>query len=212
MPDAPLDEAAFEFTRAQLSGTDTARRIEATSLLLHVPLSDAQRLALGDALRPPVPGDPAQQRARLEELSPALKGGDVRRGHQVFNSAKAACLTCHAMAYVGGKLGPDLSRIGQIRTERDLLEAIVFPSASFVRSYEPVTVETKNGGAFFGILRGDAPDEIVLAAGPQTESRIARTDLVSMKPGAVSLMPQGYDALLTVQELADVIAFLKAAK
>ena len=67
-------------------------------------------------------------------------------------------------------------------------------------------------GFTFLILRGDAPDEIVLAAGPQTELRIARADLVAMKPGAVSLMPQGYDAILTVQELADVIAFLKAAK
>ena len=211
-PSAPLDDFAFEFTRTQLFGTDIARRIEATSLLLHATLTDSQRHDLGDALRPPAPGDPAQQRARLDELSATLKNGDVRRGHQVFNSAKAACITCHAMGYVGGNLGPDLSRIGQIRTERDLLETIVFPSASFARSYEPVTVETKGGGAFFGILRKDAPDEIVLAAGPQSETHIARADLAGMKAGAVSLMPQGFDAILTLQELADVIAFLKSAK
>ncbi len=212
MPDAPLDEAAFQFVQSQLTGDDTARRIEATSLLLHAPLTDAQRATLGTALRPPALGDLAQQRARLDELSAAIKSGDIRRGHQVFNSAKAACITCHAMGYVGGTLGPDLSRVGGIRTERDLLEAIVFPSASFVRSYEPVNVRTKNGGEFFGLLRGDAADGIVLATGPQTESRIARADIAEMKPGSVSPMPQGYDSILTTQELADLIAFLRNAK
>ncbi len=212
MPNAPLDEAAFQFVQSQLTGDDTARRIEATSLLLHAPLTDAQRATLGTALRPPALGDPAQQRARLDELSAAIKDGDVRRGHQVFNSTKAACVICHAMGYVGGTLGPDLSRVGGIRTERDLLEAIVFPSASFVRSYEPVNVRTKNGGEFFGLLRGDAADGIVLATGPQTEARIARADIAEMKAGSVSPMPQGYDSILTTQELADLIAFLRNAK
>ena len=212
MPDAPLDEAAFHFAQSQLTGDDTARRIEATSLLLHAPLTDAQRASLGTALRPPALGDPAQQRARLDELSAAIKDGDVRRGHHVFNSAKAACTTCHAMGYVGGTLGPDLSRIGQIRTERDLLEAIVFPSASFVRSYEPVNVRTKNGGEVFGLLRGDAADGIVLATGPQTEARIARADIAEMKPASVSPMPPGYDLILSQRELSDLIAFLRNAK
>ena len=212
MPDAPLDETAFQFVQSQLTADDTARRIEATSLLLHAPLTDAQRASLGTALHPPALGDPAQQRARLEELSAAVKGGDVRRGHQVFNSAKAACITCHAMGYVGGTLGPDLSRVGGIRTERDLLEAIVFPSASFVRSYEPVSVRTKKGDDLFGLLRGDAGDGIVLATGPQTEARIARADIAEMKPGAVSPMPQGYDQILSPLELSDLIAFLRNAK
>ena len=212
MPDAPLDETAFQFVHSVLAGDDTARRIDATSLLLRAPLTEAQRAALGTALRPPAPGDPAQQRARLEELSAAIKDGDVRRGHQVFNSAKAACITCHAMGYVGGTLGPDLSRIGQIRTERDLLEAIVFPSASFVRSYEPVNVRTKKGEDLTGLLRGNAAEEIVLATGPQTESRIARADLAEMNPGTVSPMPPGYDLILSTQELADLIAFLRKAK
>ena len=212
LPDAPLDDAIFQFTKSQLTGDDTARRIDATALLLRAPLTEAQRAALGTALHPPAPGDPAQQRARLDELSAALKDGDVRRGHQVYNSAKAACVTCHAMGYVGGKLGPDLSRIGQIRTERDLLEAIVFPSASFVRSYEPVNVRTKKGENIAGLLRGNAAEEIVLATGPETEARIARADLAEMNPGSVSPMPPGYDLILSPQELADLIAFLRNAK
>src|SRR5438105_11479634 len=92
-----------------------------------------------------------------------MQGGDIRRGHAIFNSTKAACASCHALGYLGGNIGPDLTHIGQIRSERDLLESIVFPSASFVRSYEPVLVLTKKGKTYNGLVRKDAAHEILLA-------------------------------------------------
>jgi putative heme-binding domain-containing protein len=152
----------------------------------------------------------AKQRAHLDELVDSLKDGDVRRGQAVFQ--KAGCVQCHAMGYLGGNLGPDLTHIGKIRVERDLLESIVYPSASFVRSYEPMSVTTKSGDQFNGILRKDAPDEVVLAVGPDAEQHIARGDISEMRPGTVSLMPQGFEQALAPQDLADLIAFLKAAK
>src|SRR5262245_29487981 len=51
--------------------------------------------------------DQAEQRAKLERLAGTLKKGDERRGQTVFNSAKAACSSCHAIGYVGGTIGPD---------------------------------------------------------------------------------------------------------
>jgi putative heme-binding domain-containing protein len=162
----------------------------------------------------PVPQDPeivAAQRARLDQLATHLKNADVRRGAEVYRSAKAICTTCHAMANVGGTLGPDLTRIGAIRVERDLLEAIVFPSASFVRSYEPMLVHTKSGDQI-GILKKEGADELVLANGPTSEISISRKDIVSVQSGTISLMPQGLDGILTPQELADLVAFLRAAK
>jgi putative heme-binding domain-containing protein len=156
--------------------------------------------------------DAAKQRAHLDELFAGVKGGDIRRGQAIFNSAKAACSACHAIGYLGGKVGPDLTTIGQIRTERDLLESIVYPSASFVRSYEPMIVATKSGEEFSGVLRKDGADEVVLATGPDTEARIARADITEMRPGTVSIMPQGLDEQLSRQELADLVAFLKGTK
>jgi putative heme-binding domain-containing protein len=156
--------------------------------------------------------DTAKQKAKLEELLTTLKDGDVRRGQAVFNSPKAACASCHAIGYLGGKLGPDLTRIGQVRSERDLLESIVFPSASFVRSYEPVLVATKNGKTFNGLIRKETPDEIVLATGADQEERIARSNIVDIQPSNVSIMPAGLDQQLTPRELADLVAFLKACK
>ena len=130
----------------------------------------------------------------------------------MFNSTKTSCIACHTIGYVGGKQGPDLTRIGGIRTERDLLESILFPSASFVRSYEPVIVTTKDGQTFNGVPKKDAPDEIVLVLAADKEVRIPREDVEEVRPGKVSIMPDGLDKQLTPQELADLIAFLKACK
>ena len=157
-------------------------------------------------------GEPAR-RARLRELLAQVEGvGDVRRGQLVFNGPKAACSSCHAIGYLGGKLGPDLSKIGQIRGDRDLLEAIVYPSASFVRSYEPTIVVTTTGQVHGGIVAAETADGVTLALGADREVRIPRDEIEAMRPGDVSVMPAGLDRVLSAGELADLIAFLKTRR
>jgi putative membrane-bound dehydrogenase-like protein len=156
--------------------------------------------------------DAAKQQARLEQLMTTLSAGDVRRGQLAFHSEKAACYSCHAIGYRGGNVGPDLTRIGSIRSERDLLEAIVYPSASLVRSFEPVAVATSDGKVYNGLIRGENADEVVLATGVNQEARIARGQIDEIRPSSVSVMPAGLDQQLTPQELADLVAFLKACK
>jgi putative heme-binding domain-containing protein len=166
----------------------------------------------GDALLESMNVDTANQIRRLETLLPTLQGGNVTRGQAVFNSAKVACYSCHAIGYMGGHIGPDLTRIGQVRSERDLLEAIMYPSASFARGYEPVVIRTRSGTVHSGVLRNnDLPDEVVLAT-ERDETRIPRREIVDMQPGTVSLMPQGLADQLTREELADLLAFLKATR
>ncbi len=153
--------------------------------------------------------DAARQNARVDELL-AVSGGDVRRGQALFNSERTACALCHTIGHLGGRLGPDLTNIGRIRNERELLEAVIFPSATFIRGYEPYTITSRSGEAWMGIIRQDTAGEVVLATGPQSEQRIARADIAEMQPGTVSPMPPGMDAVLTRDELADLVAFLKS--
>ena len=121
-------------------------------------------------------------------------------------------MTCHAIGYIGGKIGPDLTRIGQVRTERDLLEAVLYPSASFARSYEPVMVVLKSGAVHTGVLKSEDRGEVVLTISPTEEVRLARTDIADLRPSPVSVMPAGYGDQLTRQELVDLVAFLRAAR
>ena len=156
--------------------------------------------------------DLAGQKQRLEEMLASLPTGDVRRGQLVFNNEKAACKACHAMGYLGGKTGPDLTRIGGIRNERDLLESILFPNASFVRSFEPMLIVTQDGKTVNGLIRSETSDELVIATGPNQEVRVARSSIEEIRPSSVSIMPAGLEKQLTLEQLADLIAFLKAAK
>jgi putative heme-binding domain-containing protein len=166
----------------------------------------------GEALLASLSEDTAAQLRRLEQLLGAVRDGDPRRGQFLFNSPKAACGTCHTIGYQGGTIGPDLTSIGEIRTERDLLEAIVFPNASFARGYEPILVTTKSGQVIGGLLRRDEPEEIVVLTGPQGETRIEKSTIANMEPGAVSLMPTGFGDQLSRSELADLVAFLKGTR
>jgi putative membrane-bound dehydrogenase-like protein len=156
--------------------------------------------------------DAAIQKTKMDDLMSKISTGDLRRGQVVFHSEKAACFTCHAIGYRGGNVGPDLTKVGQIRTERDLLEAIVYPSASFIRSYEPVVVAKSNGTLLNGLLRNETSEEILLVTGANQEARISRADVEEIRPSSVSIMPAGLDQQLTTQELADLVAFLKACR
>ena len=150
------------------------------------------------------------QRAMVDKLLAELPPGDVNRGHEVFNNPKTACASCHKIGYRGGLAGPELTAIGRIRTRRDLLEAIIAPSASFVRSYEPVTLTLASGKLVSGIPKGETATEIRLQTGPESVEVIPRGQVEEMTPGTVSLMPAGIDKQISTQELADLIAFLLA--
>ena len=49
----------------------------------------------------------------------------------------------------------------------------------------------------------------MLNLGADSRVRVAKADLTELRPGAVSVMPTGLEELLTAQELADLLAFLK---
>jgi putative membrane-bound dehydrogenase-like protein len=152
------------------------------------------------------------QLRQVDEILAAVADGDARRGLKVFKSTKAACFTCHALGYLGGSLGPDLSHIGQIRAERDLVEAILFPSASFVRSYEPVTIATTDGQVVNGVLRDESADFVEIALDAERSVRITKNDIEERAPGTISVMPTGFGQQLTPQEVADLVAFLRDNK
>src|SRR5262249_44406487 len=63
----------------------------------------------------------AQALSRLNEFRVLLNGGDAERGRELF--ATATCAGCHRIGAQGGVVGPDLSKIGAIRSGGDLLES-----------------------------------------------------------------------------------------
>jgi putative membrane-bound dehydrogenase-like protein len=155
-------------------------------------------------------GEQSDRAARLAEVLSSVDHGDSARGREVFFGARVACSTCHTVRGEGGHVGPDLTRIGEVRSSRDLLEAILFPSASFARGYEPVTVATDDGLVYNGVVLRETGDAIRLVTADCSEVSLPRDKVEAMERGRVSVMPQGLDANLSRGELADLVAFLRS--
>lgn len=208
------DEALGLALIQTLRTSGAAHSLVTSQLAAHFAKFPAAVQTAASALVVELAPDTARQSAQLNTLLADLQAlpRDIRRGQAVFNSPKAACSACHRIGYQGGNVGPDLTAISNGRSERDLLEAVVYPSASFVRSYEPVLFHTKNGDDISGVIRRETDAEVVVATGPGAEQRIAKADIQDRQPGTVSVMPAGLDAQLSRQELADLVAFLKNTK
>jgi len=152
-----------------------------------------------------------KQASRLEELEnlqSQLTRGDVAEGRQLF-FGKTACSSCHAVEGKGGEFGPDLSNIGDIRSRHDILEAMLYPSASFAREYETSKIVTKTG-SYNGVIKEQLPDVMVIATGPGSIVRVPRSEIISVEAETVSLMPPGLLKQLSMQEISDLVAYLES--
>lgn len=141
-----------------------------------------------------------------------LPTGDATRGYHVFRSDKAACSACHRIGYVGGEIGPVLSQIGRSRTRRDLVEAIVFPSARLEQSYRSTKIRFNDGEIANGLVVDETPQSITLQVAADRRVAVLKADIEESSPSDVSIMPAGLDQQLSRQEFADLLAFLENAK
>jgi len=142
-----------------------------------------------------------------------LAGGDVVRGRSLFYGKRTLCSACHrAGPDDKAEIGPDLRRIGAVRSPRDLLEAILLPSASFARGFEPKSVVLNSGRVISGVIRHETDDMITLYTTERKELRIARSDIDEIVVSKVSIMPHGLERMLTTDDMRDLLAFLGTLK
>ncbi|MDA7916054.1 HEAT repeat domain-containing protein [Verrucomicrobia bacterium] len=150
-----------------------------------------------------------QQAERLEALEASLELGDPKRGEVIFHSQKTLCAVCHRIGGKGGLVGPDLSRIGRIRTTRDLLESILYPSSSISRDFESYSIDTSDGETYSGVILRETDEEVQMATVSGLPVKLARNSIETIRPSSLSLMPQGLDQTMSKQELSDLVAYLK---
>jgi putative heme-binding domain-containing protein len=154
----------------------------------------------------------AERVARLESLLPLTEGGQADRGRYLFFGQTASCSKCHRVGEEGGLVGPDLTKIAAIRQPRDLLESIVYPSASLARDYGSFTVITTDGRTHNGLMAGQSTDTITLRFADLSELRIPRGEVEIITPSEVSIMPQGLETKLDPEALRDLLAYLQTLK
>ncbi len=142
-----------------------------------------------------------------------LREGDPVRGRELFQSEqRLACTRCHTVDGTAGRAGPDLFAIGDKFGRRELIDAVLNPSASIAVGYNTTTIETKSGEDYSGILKQATDTEIALMGADAKLVRISIADIASRRTSEVSLMPQGLQNGLSLQEFADVIDYLVSLK
>ena len=174
--------------------------------------TDDRIRSMGLALYTVLPDSERVNYAALETVRRDLPTGGVESGKLVFHGRKAACATCHRVGSDGGKVGPDLSKVGERRNERDLLEAVIVPGASIARGYESQAIRTTDGRTLTGLVVRETTESVFLRTNDQREIRLRRSEIEAQKPSEVSIMPAGLENTMSRQELADLLAYLRSLK
>ncbi|MBI4626176.1 MAG: c-type cytochrome, partial [Verrucomicrobia bacterium] len=164
--------------------------------------ADGYESVLGPAVRAAAAANDAKKR-RLELLAADATKGRAAAGRAVFEAS--SCAACHKVGDLGRAMGPDLTQIGRIRQPRDLLEAIVFPSASLARGYETGVIETSDG-ATMGVIKSESAEGLLVVDAAGQEKTIPHADIVGQTPLSTSLMPAGLEQAFTEQQLLDLVA------
>ncbi len=135
------------------------------------------------------------------------RGGSAKQGQEVFH--RANCAQCHRVGNVGGDLGPDLTTLGRRAMRKEVLQAILFPSAEIAADYARHTVITRQGRSLSGrLVLPDDADSLMLKQLDNRAISLSHSDIVQILPERVSIMPEGTLDQLTLQEIADLFAFL----
>jgi putative heme-binding domain-containing protein len=133
--------------------------------------------------------------------------GDSTRGSAIF--AKT-CVPCHRLGGQGNAVGPDLGGVGD-KSAEGLMIAIIDPNRAVEPQYVNYVADTNDGQTISGILRRESGNSVTLAIAGGTEQTILRSDIKSLRSTGLSLMPDGLEAGLSAQNLADLIAYVRAA-
>jgi putative membrane-bound dehydrogenase-like protein len=131
---------------------------------------------------------------------------DASRGKAVFQ--KAGCIACHIVQGEGLDFGPELSDIGNKLSSEQLFEAILKPNQNISLGYEGVNVALKDGTQLIGFVTSESKTVLSLRIPGGLRKDVPKADIKTRTAMKDSLMPIGLDAVISPQELVDLVGWL----
>ena len=139
--------------------------------------------------------------------------GRADRGRLLFqDKAGVACVNCHRVSGVGGDVGPDLSGVGAQFDRRALAESVLLPSKVVREGYQVVELELSSGEELSGMVRSESAAVVVLQPAVGNAVEVAKSRIKTRRPTALSLMPEGLEAGLSLEDFADLLAYLESLR
>ena len=164
--------------------------------------------------------------AYLRSLAPpkqAAVTGDSAKGKQIFESV--GCSKCHMVNGSGGRLGPDLSRVGAARSAAYMIESVREPDKelstlmldpnnhySVPLSYGTVTVVTADGERVQGVALNEDTYTIQMMTEEQSLRFFQKKEVKEVVHERKSLMPAYSEEALSSGQLRDLVAYLETLR
>ncbi|HEV2388473.1 MAG TPA: c-type cytochrome [Candidatus Acidoferrales bacterium] len=163
----------------------------------------------------------AYLRSLAAATGPAVRG-DPAAGEKLF-FGDANCSLCHMIGGKGGRLGPDLSRVGSARSPAYLLAKIRDPGIGLAAGlmepykewpleYETVTVVTRDGQKILGVLRNEDAFALQMMDTAEQIHLYRKSDIERVAREPRSLMPAYGEELLSDRQLGDLVAYLETLR
>ena len=148
--------------------------------------------------------------------------GDPQAGKQIFFGS-ANCSNCHMVNGKGGRLGPDLSRIGGSRSPNFIAAKLRSPNGSLAVSpadqyrewpleYEAVSVITKSNETLTGVLRNEDTFSIQFMDVSEKLHSFWKKDLLKVTHEHRTVMPAFGEDVLSTEDLGNLLAYLNSLR
>ncbi len=148
------------------------------------------------------------RQAVVKKMSPALElKGDPAKGRELF---AAVCSVCHQLDGLGRHIGPDLTALSD-SSPSALLVGILDPNRAIEDKFLLYNIILNNGESLAGMIIDESGGSLTLQILDGTTRPLLRSEIKSLKSLGLSAMPEGLEAALDPQKLADIIAFIHQA-
>jgi len=133
------------------------------------------------------------------------KKGDAVKGREIY---RKNCVGCHRAGKEGTEVGPDFSTVKQ-KTPEELLISILDPNREVAAQFVAVRILTTSGAVLDGLVAAETATSVTIKRQGGDVDTILKVRIEKYVRSTLSLMPEGLEKTLDVQQVADLIQFLK---
>jgi putative heme-binding domain-containing protein len=153
---------------------------------------------------------PASTRQQvIDSFLPALDlQGDAPHGKKIYEER---CLSCHRLGGEGYALGPDLVTVKNTGKEKILVN-VLDPNREVRPEFMSYAVEMKDDESLLGLISSETAGAVTLRQAYGKEDVIQRANIRKIQSQGRSLMPEGLEAGLIPQDLADLLEYINSAE
>jgi putative heme-binding domain-containing protein len=181
-----------EFTPTQIAGLRAHR-------------TPAVRTLAASVFEQPAQGD---RRAVIQRYLPALDlRSSAERGRTTYS---ARCAVCHQPGQDGYAIGPGIDAL-RVFSKDEILTHMLDPNRTVDARYRLYQVETSDGATLTGIIQNETQNSVTVRQPFGGSQTLTRAKIARLTPLERSMMPEGLEEGLSLQDMADLLQFVSGS-